>query len=93
MEWERIPRTNSIFFFFFLIQADLQSKETHSTQTILSHLRRENSSQTWLPGTVASQTKRDGKSNVPRPHVYLAGLRGQRDGRVEKIILTRPVDE
>ncbi|XP_075869127.1 cilia- and flagella-associated protein 206 [Nelusetta ayraudi] len=73
--------------------ADLQSKETHSTQTILSHLRRENSSQTWLPGTVASQTKRDGKSNVPRPHVYLAGLRGQRDGRVEKIILTRPVDE
>ncbi|KAK9531841.1 hypothetical protein VZT92_011243 [Zoarces viviparus] len=73
--------------------ADLRTRVTHSVQTDMSHMRRENVSQTWLPKNAACQSKRDGESNVPKPQVYLAGLRGQRDGRVVKTDLTRPVDE
>ncbi|KAG7239166.1 hypothetical protein INR49_029917 [Caranx melampygus] len=73
--------------------ADLLSKATHSTQTDLSHMRRENVTQTWLPKDAVCQSRRDGESNVPRPQIYLAGLRGQRDGHVVKTNLTRSVDE
>nr|XP_046228182.1 cilia- and flagella-associated protein 206 [Scatophagus argus] len=73
--------------------ADLCTKVTHSVQTDLSHMRRENVTQTWLPKSAASQSKKDGESNVPKPHVYLAGLRGQRDRDMVKVNLTRPVDE
>ncbi|CAB1435296.1 unnamed protein product [Pleuronectes platessa] len=55
-------------------QANLRTKVTHSAQTDLSHMRRENITQTWLPKDAACQSKRDGESNVPRPQVYLAGL-------------------
>ncbi|XP_053280190.1 cilia- and flagella-associated protein 206 isoform X1 [Pleuronectes platessa] len=74
-------------------QANLRTKVTHSAQTDLSHMRRENVTQTWLPKDAACQSKRDGESNVPRPQVYLAGLRGQRDGHMVKTNLTRSVDE
>ncbi|XP_053193110.1 cilia- and flagella-associated protein 206 [Scomber japonicus] len=73
--------------------ADLRTKVTHSTQTGLSHMRRENVTQTWPPKDAGSQCKRDGESNVPKPQIYLAGLRGQRDGDVVKTNLTRSVDE
>ncbi|XP_034384136.1 cilia- and flagella-associated protein 206 [Cyclopterus lumpus] len=73
--------------------ADLRTKLTRSVQTDLSHARRENASQTWLPKDAACQSKRDGGSNVPKPQVYVAGLRGQRDGRVVKTNLTRPAEE
>ncbi|XP_029281353.1 cilia- and flagella-associated protein 206 isoform X2 [Cottoperca gobio] len=73
--------------------ANLLSKVTQSVQTDLSHMRRENITQTWLPKDAASQSKRDGESNVPKPQTYLAGLRGQRDGLVVKTNLTRSVDE
>ncbi|XP_034755802.1 cilia- and flagella-associated protein 206 [Etheostoma cragini] len=73
--------------------ADLLTKVTHSVQTDLSHMRRENVTQTWLPKNAASQSKRDSESNVPKPQIYLAGLRGQRDGNMVKTNLTRSVDE
>ncbi|XP_039638694.1 cilia- and flagella-associated protein 206 isoform X3 [Perca fluviatilis] len=73
--------------------ADLLTKVTHSAQTDLSHMRRENVTQTWLPKNAACQSKRDGESNVPKPQIYLAGLRGQRDGNMVKTNLTRSVDE
>ncbi|XP_034447411.1 cilia- and flagella-associated protein 206-like [Hippoglossus hippoglossus] len=73
--------------------ANLRTKVTHSAQTDLSHMRRENITQTWLPKDAACQSKRDGESNMPRPQVYLAGLRGQRDGHMVKTNLTRSVDE
>ncbi|KAK2856608.1 hypothetical protein Q5P01_005343 [Channa striata] len=72
---------------------DLMTKVTSSAQTDLSHMRRENVTQTWLPKDAASQSKRDSESNVPKPQVYLAGLRGQRDGHMVKTNLTRSVDE
>ncbi|XP_069017677.1 cilia- and flagella-associated protein 206 [Embiotoca jacksoni] len=73
--------------------ADLRTKVTHSVQTDESHLRRDNVSQTWPPRDAACQTKRDGVSNVPKPQVYLAGVRGQRDAQVVQTDLTRAVDE
>ncbi|KAF7658360.1 hypothetical protein LDENG_00013520 [Lucifuga dentata] len=73
--------------------ANLRTKATHSVQTNLSHMRRENATQVFLPKDAASQSKRDGESNVPKPQVYLAGLRGQKDGPVIKTNLTRSVDE
>nr|XP_057921544.1 cilia- and flagella-associated protein 206 isoform X2 [Doryrhamphus excisus] len=73
--------------------ADIRTTATHSTQTYLSHMRRENITQTWLPKEVGCQTKRDGQTCVPRPQIFLAGLRGQRDGSVDKIDLTRSIFE
>ncbi|CAK8690676.1 cilia- and flagella-associated protein 206-like [Clavelina lepadiformis] len=74
--------------------ANLRSKITKSSQTHLSNLRRENSTQVYLPKEMAVQTKRNGESNVPRPQIFLAGLRGIRGIRtMVKMDLTRDVDE
>ncbi|MBN3301798.1 CF206 protein, partial [Amia calva] len=75
--------------------ANLRNKVTHSMQTNLSHMRRDNISQVYLPKQAACQTKRDSKSNVPKPQVYLAGLRGgqTKSTHMIKTNLTRAVDE
>ncbi|XP_072355892.1 cilia- and flagella-associated protein 206 isoform X1 [Scyliorhinus torazame] len=76
--------------------ANLRQKVTHYMQTNLSHMRRDNTSQVYLPKNKSIQTKRDNSSNVPKPQVYYAGLRG---GKVAdrthmiKYNLTRSVDE
>lgn len=64
-------------------------------QTDLSHMRRENSTQVYLPKDVSTQTKRDNSSNVPRPQIYLEGLRGgsSTTTHMVKVDLTRAVDE
>ncbi|KAF4099159.1 cilia- and flagella-associated protein 206 [Onychostoma macrolepis] len=71
--------------------ANLRNKVTRSVQTHSSHMRRHNSTQTFLPKDGASQTKRDGESNVPKPQVYLSGLRGGTN--TLKLDLTRAADE
>ncbi|XP_032041295.1 cilia- and flagella-associated protein 206 [Aythya fuligula] len=75
--------------------ANLRRKLTHAMQTDLSHLRRENSTQVYLPKDVSTQTKRENSSNVPRPQIFLAGLRGGSSAatRMVKVDLTRPIDE
>lgn len=73
--------------------ADLLSKQTHSTQTNVSHIRRDNTTQTYPSKNAECQTKRDSETNVPRPIVFLAGLKGQREGRVVKMDLTKSVNE
>ncbi|NWX12446.1 CF206 protein, partial [Aegotheles bennettii] len=75
--------------------ANLRRKLTHAMQTNLSHMRRENSTQVYLPKDVSTQTKRDNSSNVPRPQVFLEGLRGGSSPttRMVKVDLTRAVDE
>lgn len=55
---------------------NLRQKVTHSMQTHGSHMRRENFSQVYLPKQVGTQTKRDSGSNVPKPQIFLSGLRG-----------------
>ncbi|XP_021247411.1 cilia- and flagella-associated protein 206 [Numida meleagris] len=75
--------------------ANLRRKLTHAMQTDLSHLRRENSTQVYLPKDGSTQTKRDSSSSVPRPQIFLAGLRGGSSAATQmvKVDLTRAVDE
>ncbi|XP_041105470.1 cilia- and flagella-associated protein 206 [Polyodon spathula] len=75
--------------------ANLRTKVTRSMQTNLSHMRRDNISQVYLPKEAGSQTKKHGASNVPKPHIYLTGLRGQmsKTAHIVQTNLSRAVDE
>ncbi|XP_047414502.1 cilia- and flagella-associated protein 206 isoform X1 [Sciurus carolinensis] len=75
--------------------ANLRQKITHSVQTDLSHMRRENCSQVYPSKDASTQSKREGSSRVPRPQIYIAGLRGGRSKTTHgvKVNLTRAVDE
>ncbi|XP_054413815.2 cilia- and flagella-associated protein 206 isoform X3 [Pongo abelii] len=75
--------------------ANLRQKVTHSVQTDLSHLRRENCSQVYPPKDTSTQSMREDSTGVPRPQIYLAGLRGGKSRITDevKVNLTRDVDE
>ncbi|KAH0622132.1 hypothetical protein JD844_024157 [Phrynosoma platyrhinos] len=75
--------------------ANLRQKLTRSMQTNLSHMRRDNCSQVYPLKDSGTQTKRENSSNVPRPQIFLAGLRGGTPPttRMTKVNLTRAVDE
>lgn len=76
--------------------ANLRNKVTHSVQTVLSNMRRDNAAQVYLPKENATQTLRDNYTNVPRPQVFLAGLRGGGmgvDTKMNKVDLTIDVDQ
>ncbi|NXA10316.1 CF206 protein, partial [Sapayoa aenigma] len=75
--------------------ANLRRKLTHAMQTDLSHMKRENFTQVYLPKDVGTQTKRDNSSNVPKPQTFLKGLRGESSPTTHmvKVDLTRAVDE
>ncbi|XP_027551512.1 cilia- and flagella-associated protein 206 isoform X2 [Neopelma chrysocephalum] len=75
--------------------ANLRRKLTHAMQTDLSHMKRENFTQVYLPKAVGTQTKRDNSSNVPRPQIFLKGLRGRSSPTTHmvKVDLTRAADE
>uniref|UniRef100_UPI003590180F cilia- and flagella-associated protein 206 isoform X2 n=1 Tax=Myxine glutinosa TaxID=7769 RepID=UPI003590180F len=72
--------------------ANIRLKVTHSVQTMLSHMRRDNETQLYSPREVACQTARDNSSSMPKAQVYLAGLRGLRTN-FREVDLTRKVDE
>ena len=61
--------------------SNLTHRVTHSTQTTLSHFKRENETQVYLPKVNGTQTKRENWSSVPQPKVFYAGLRGVRGPR------------
>ncbi|XP_067935310.1 cilia- and flagella-associated protein 206-like isoform X2 [Watersipora subatra] len=76
--------------------ANLRTKVTHSMQTTMSNLRRDNVTQTWLPKEKETQTKKDNYSNVPKPQTYLAGVRGcgmNEPTNMVKVDLTLDVDQ
>lgn len=75
--------------------ANLRQKITHSVQTDLSHMRRDNSSQVYPLKEASTQSKREGSSRVPRPQIFIAGLRGGQSKTTYgvKVNLTRAVDE
>lgn len=60
-----------------LHMADIRKKTTSATQTALSHLRRENDTQVYLPRDVATNTAVDRGTNPPRWRKYNVGLRGE----------------
>lgn len=53
-------------------------------------MRRENVTQTWLQKDAACQSKKDSGSSAAMPHVYLAGLTGQREAQLVKVNLSKP---
>lgn len=74
---------------------NLRQKLTHSMQTDLSNFRRDSETQVYLPKTEETQTKVDRYSNIPKPHVFIAGLRGCKTGEpttITKMDLTLDVD-
>ncbi|XP_017394400.1 cilia- and flagella-associated protein 206 isoform X1 [Cebus imitator] len=75
--------------------ANLRQKVTHSVQTHLSHLRRENCSQVYPSKNTSTQSTKEDSTGVPRPQIYLAGLRGGKSKITDgvKVNLTREVDE
>ncbi|KAL3864488.1 hypothetical protein ACJMK2_006167, partial [Sinanodonta woodiana] len=76
--------------------ANLRKRITHSVQTNLSNMKRDNAVQVWPPKNVETQTKTDSYSNVPKPQVFLAGLRGggmTQPTTMTKIDLTIDVDQ
>ncbi|XP_049752928.1 cilia- and flagella-associated protein 206 isoform X2 [Elephas maximus indicus] len=75
--------------------ANLRQKVTHSAQTDLSHMRRENFSQVYSSKDASTQSTREGSTRVPRPQIYIAGLRGGKTKTTHgvKVNLTRAVDE
>mmetsp|Transcript_50690 Transcript_50690/g.91275 ORF Transcript_50690/g.91275 Transcript_50690/m.91275 type:complete len:633 (-) Transcript_50690:152-2050(-) len=60
-----------------LHMADIRRKTTSTTQTALSHLRRENESQVYLPKDAATSTTTSRGTNPPRLTKYYTGLRGE----------------
>ncbi|XP_066217424.1 cilia- and flagella-associated protein 206 [Saccopteryx leptura] len=75
--------------------ANLRQKATHSVQTDLSNMRRENCSQVYPLKHASTQSKREDGTRVPRPQIYIAGLRGGPTATTcgVKVNLTRAVDE
>lgn len=65
--------------------AALRNKRTKSCQTNLSHFRRENESQVYLPKIQTTQTAHDAAVQPPRVARYIKGLRGTADSKVEVV--------
>ncbi|CAH8634840.1 unnamed protein product [Schistosoma mattheei] len=55
---------------------NLRKKATTSVQTILSNWRRDNATQVYPMKETSTATKKDGYTQVPRPSVFIHGLRG-----------------
>lgn len=67
--------------------ANLRSKQTHSSQTTLSHLRRDNGAQTFPPKQEGTQTLLDKGTQPVRKVQYIKGLRGRPDQRPQVVQL------
>jgi len=75
---------------------NLRKKATHSVQTCLSNKRRDNVAQCYPPKETSTQTKEDNYANVPKPQVFMAGLRGggmSVPTNITKVDLTLDVDQ
>ncbi|GBG59286.1 hypothetical protein CBR_g32299 [Chara braunii] len=59
--------------------ANLRNKGTHSSQTVISHLHRDNEVQVWLPKAAETQSKKHGATKMPKKLRYIRGLRGPPD--------------
>jgi hypothetical protein len=67
--------------------ADIRKKKTSSTQTVLSHLRRENETQVYLPKDAATNTSITQGTNPERWRTYVTGLRGATDAEMKVVNL------
>ncbi|KAK2176818.1 hypothetical protein NP493_637g01006 [Ridgeia piscesae] len=68
--------------------ANMRGKITTSMQTNLSSSKRDIAVQCFPGRAKGTQTKRDNYTNVPKPHVFLAGLRGGGMNRPTEMVKT-----
>lgn len=76
--------------------ANVRQRISHSVQTNLSNMRRDNVAQCYPPKENTTQTMQDGYSQVPRPRVFISGLRGggmTEPTNMTKVDLTIDVDQ
>mmetsp|Transcript_38483 Transcript_38483/g.53426 ORF Transcript_38483/g.53426 Transcript_38483/m.53426 type:complete len:624 (+) Transcript_38483:25-1896(+) len=64
---------------------NLRQKCTHSQQTHLSHFRRDQEAQMWLPKTSFTQTAVQKGTTMPQKKMYIEGLRGPPDVRMNVV--------
>ena len=65
--------------------AALRNKRTHSTQTNLSHFRRDNETQAYPAKEQQTQTLMDAAIQPPRVRQYIKGLRGTETSEIEVV--------
>lgn len=67
--------------------ANLRRCATHSTQTTLSHFRRDGETQVWRPKLVDTQTSVHKGQSMPKKVQYVAGLRGAPEVKMKVVNL------
>lgn len=67
--------------------ANLRQKATHSTQTGLSHFKRDGETQVWQPKAAQVQTRVNKGQAMPKKLQYVQGLRGAPDTKMNVIRL------
>lgn len=67
--------------------ANLRQHRTHSTQTLLTHFKRDNETQVWKPKDAAIQTKVNKGQTMPKKLQYVRGLRGAHDVKMNVVRL------
>lgn len=65
--------------------AGLRTKRTKSSQTVLSHFRRDNDTQAFPPKEQTTQTMVDSAVQPPRVARYIKGLRGTKSSQLEVV--------
>jgi hypothetical protein len=65
--------------------AGLRNKRTKSTQSALSHFRRDNDAQAFLPKSAETQTMQDAAVQPPCVVKYIKGLRGSATSQLESV--------
>ena len=70
-----------------LALANLRQKRTHSTQSALSHFKRDGDTQVWLPKEAQAQTRVNKGQAMPKKLQYVAGLRGTPNTKMNVIRL------
>ena len=66
-----------------LLLVSLRKKATHSSQTAVSHFRKDATAQCWRQGREhGTQTRKDNATTMPRKVNYIKGLRGGVTGKL-----------
>jgi len=78
---------NSIPSVLRVMQVQLKNRRTHSTQTVLSHYRREAETQHYDPRDASTNTGVSTATNPPKLVTYMRGLRGDPAQKVNVVTL------
>ena len=73
--------------------ANLRQKATHGAQTHLSHFRRENTTQVWLPKQSTTQTAVAKGTTMPQKKRYIGGLRGGPEVKMNVVSLALDIGQ